>query len=323
MMRSRLQLLLFVAALFCAASASAQNTINSVSLPSYVVPGYVIGADAVDGVGATNRHVIDTSCQITINTPGAYAIQWSLVAPDNSVMITSTSTAGTITPPMVPDTRTVNGGLIPTAALPLQVGVLYRLHVQLVNTGTSAIADTRTQPTGFTYIHLKGTDPASTALNVVSEITSVVINRDFLLETNPALTTIPVTVSYRLHRYDNWDAANDPKPVVVNLDSTALRLHSDGSLKPSTITNGIFPVPGVNSFTGAGPRMPATVTGTRIIQVDPTSILPPQTYRIETQITHTEQSPSTVFTGNVFPSVATSLAHFTGQLNFGSIITHF
>ncbi len=323
-MRTSLPLLLLAAASACVSSATAQNTINSMALPGYAAPGYVIGADAVDGVPATNRHVIDTGCQITINTPGSYAITWSLLAPDNSVMATATSPAGTITPAMVPDTRTVTGGLVPTAALRLQVGVLYRLHAQLVNTGAATTEDTET---GLprTYIHLAGTDPASAALNVMSEITSVVINRDFLLEANPSLATIPVTVSYRLHRYDNWDAANDPRNVPVNLNNTALRLDSDGSVRPSTISDGLFVVGSMNSFAGAGPKVPATVTGTRVIQVDPDAILPPETYRIEPLILHQETpAPSITFlNGNFYSSAPAFLSHFTGQLNFGPVVTHF
>jgi len=53
----------------------------------------------------------------------------------------------------------------------------------------SVVPDTRTVTGSFVP------DPASAALNVVSEVTNVVIDRSYLLETNAALTTIPVTVS--------------------------------------------------------------------------------------------------------------------------------
>ncbi len=317
-MRSRLFLFILAAAL-AASPAAASSTINGFSLPAYVAPGYVIGADAAGG--GANRHLIATQCSVTINTAGSYAVQWELLAPDNAIMTSSTSVIGLVT--AVPDTRTISGNLQPTAALPLQAGALYRLRVRLVNTTAAPVTeDTGTQATGKTYIHLTGTVPNSSTLNVVSEITAVTIDRSFLLETNAARTTIPVTVSYTLHRYDNWNGADDPKTVAVNLTSSLVR-DDNNAAQAATVSNGIFFVPGVSSFTAGAPKTPFTVSGTRTIQIDPTAILPPQTYRVEPQISHVEQLPSTVLVGNIFPSAATNVSHFTGQLNFASVITHF
>jgi hypothetical protein len=79
----RLFFLVFAAISLIGPCAMAQSTINGFSLPGYVAPGYVIAADAVDGVPGTNRHRIDTQCSVTINAVGSYRVGWQLLAPDD------------------------------------------------------------------------------------------------------------------------------------------------------------------------------------------------------------------------------------------------
>ena len=319
-MRTHCKILVFAATLL-PVLASATGTINGFSLPGYALPGYVIEADAVDGDGATNRHRIDTQCSVTVTTVGSYRIDWELLDPSDTVVVSSSTIMGLIN--TVPDTSTVSGVLTPTAANQLQVGVGYRLRVKLHNITTGITDDTGTQTTGRTFIHMLGTDPASSALNAVTEITAVTINREYLLETNVNRTTIPVDVSYTVHRYDDWNAADTPLSVVVNIAAPLIR-DSTNAVQASTVSNGLFAEAGVSSFVAGAPKTPFSVSGTRTIQIDPTSILPPTSYRIEPQISHADTViPLNTITGNTMPTAATLITHFTGQLIFNTVSTHF
>lgn len=300
----------------------AQNTINSISLPSYVAPGYVIAADAVDGDLGTNRHEIDTQASVTINTAGNYNIQWSLLDPDNNVMATSTTVMGAIN--TVPDTRSVNGHVTTTIVQPLQPGVLYRLRAVL-NETTGGVQDTRTGVTGRTYVHFTGTDPASNDRNAVTVVTGVTINRFWLLETDATRTTIPVDVGYTVYRYDRWDTT----PQSVSLDVTltpTLKNDSSGAVENTVVTNNAFTV-NIDGHDNSGtPPEPVSVSGTRTIHLDPNAILKPQMHHLDVLISHIEiPSTSTVKNGSTEASSSTFLSHMTGRLTFGSgsIVTHF
>ena len=72
-----------------------------------------------------------------------------------------------------------------------------------------------------------------------------------------------MTISYRLHRYDNWDAANDPRAVSVNLNNSQLKLNSSGAVQTVTVSNATFTETGVNSFTAGAPKTPACNPGLR------------------------------------------------------------
>ncbi|MES2598690.1 MAG: hypothetical protein V4662_25375 [Verrucomicrobiota bacterium] len=303
----------------------AQNTINSTTLPAYVAPGYVIAADAVDGLGATNRHQIDTQANVTINTAGSYNIQWSLIDPSNNIMATGSTVMGSIT--TVPDTRFVSGHVTSNVALPLQPGVLYRLRAELRET-TAGLQDTLTGSPGGTYVHFTGTDPASNDRNAITRVTSVSINRSWLLETDATRTTIPVDVGYTVYRYDRWDTT----PQSVGLDVTltpTLKNDDSGATQSTTVTNNTFTV-NIDGHDDTGtvstPPGPFRADYTRTIHLDPSAILKPQTHHLDVQISHIEvPATSTVKNGNTEPSASTFLSHFTGRLTFGSgsIVTHF
>ena len=318
-MHSR-HLFILAACLLLPVFVQAQNTVNSIGLPSYIAPGYVIGADAVDGIPASNRHMVDTQANVTINSAGSYHIVWSLLAPDNTVMVSSTTTIGSIT--TVPDTRTVSGFVIPSAALPLQPGVLYRLQAELYE-GTAGLQDTRTGSPGRTYVHLTGTDPASNDRNALTEVTSVTIDRAWLLETDATRTTIPVTVGYTVYRYDRWDTT----PQSVNLDVSLLpTLKNDisGAVENTVVTDASFTVNIAGHDNSGTPPAPVAVSGTQTIYLDPNAILKPQMHHVDVRSSHIEiPASSTVRDGGTFASSSTFLSHFTGQLSFGGIVTHF
>jgi hypothetical protein len=298
------------------------GTVNSIALPDYVLPGYVIGADTVDGNAATNRHRIAVECEVTITTVGSYKVEWELLDPADTIMAASNTVMGLIS--TVPVTQTVSGFLTPSAAQRLAVGVNYRVRARLVNTTTTTIEDTRTQPTGKTYIHFTGTDPASAELNAVSQVTSITVDRRHLLETNVNRRTIPVTVNYTLHRYDNWDAADDPRSVLVNLNTSLVR-DDNNSTQTTSVSGSLFMVNNVSSYSVSGlTKIPTTVSGSQSLEIDPAAILAPEWYRVESEITHQEVLlPLSTFTGNRGVSDIELITHFTGELRFGPLVTHF
>lgn len=303
-----------------ATSSQGAGTVNSISLPSYSAPGYVIAADGVDGAPATNRHLIETQANVTVTTAGSYSIEWSLLDPAGTVMVTSTSVMGAIT--TVPDTRTVSGSLEPTSTLPLQPGVLYRLRARLRD-GSFSTVDTRTGSPGRTYLHFTGTDPLSNDRNALTEVVSVTIDRDWILEPNATNSTIPVTVGYKVHRYDRWDTT----PQSVNLEVTltpTLTNDDSNSVQTSTVTNNTFTV-AIDGHDNSGtPPAPSGVSGTRTIYVDPSIILKPQMHHLDVQSSHVEiPATNTVKTGSTLASASTFISHLTGKLTFGSIVTHF
>ncbi len=152
---------------------------------------------------------------MTVTVAGSYSVEWSLLDPDNNVMVTIST---------MPDTRNVAGFLEPTTAPPLQPGVLYRLRVRL-----PAVVGTSTGLPGRTYLHFTGTDPLSIDRNALTEIASVTIDRDWILEPNATNSTIPVTVGYKVHRSDR----RTTKPQNVDIEATLTpRMTNDVSSAP-------------------------------------------------------------------------------------------
>jgi hypothetical protein len=322
-MRTRLFLLLTTAVILFAPQlvhAQGSGSVNSIGLPGATDPYYVISADALDGDGATNRHRIETRANVTITTAGSYSMEFSLLDPDNNVIVTATTIMGLI--PTVPDTRNVTGFLEPTVANPLLPGVLYRLRARLKDS-TAATVDGMTGSPGRTYVHFSGTHPSSQDRNAVAEVMGVTFNREWFLETDPTRTFVPVTVDYRIHRYDRWDTTVN----TVNLDMTltaTLTNEDSGAPQAITVTDGSFGV-AINSHVLGSPPTPVTVTGSTVIFVDPNVILKPQMHHLDVQISHIDNPTlGTVKTGGSAASASTFLPHFTGKLTFGGTIeTHF
>jgi hypothetical protein len=80
----------------CLTSAAWAVTIVSHGVSGYTAPGYVIGADAVDGVPTTNRHLINVAGTINLGTPSTtdlFQARWSLIDPNGTVMATTTTAA--------------------------------------------------------------------------------------------------------------------------------------------------------------------------------------------------------------------------------------
>ena len=317
-------LLLFILFLAgtCPVFAQGSGTVNSLALPSYVAPGYVIAADGVDTDPGTNRHLVAVRANCTVNTTGNYAVEFSLLDPNNVVMATALSS--TVAVGVVPDTRNYNADLEPTAVARLMPGVLYRLQARLLYNATTQV-DKMTGSPGRTYLHFTGTDPLSNDRNALTEIVSVTIDRSWLLETNASRTTIPVTVGYKVHRYDRWTTTPQNVDIDVTLTPT-LTNDASSTAVAVTATDNSFTALNVPGHDSSGtPPAPSGVSGFQTIQVDPSVILKPQMHHIDVQGSHIDiPATLTSLVGGSMASSSTALSHFTGKLTFnGSIVTHF
>ena len=302
-------LLLFILFLAgtCPVFAQGSGTVNSLALPSYVAPGYVIAADGVDTDPGTNRHLVAVRANCTVNTTGNYAVEFSLLDPNNVVMATALSS--TVAVGVVPDTRNYNADLEPTAVARLMPGVLYRLQARLLYNATTQV-DKMTGSPGRTYLHFTGTDPLSNDRNALTEIVSVTIDRSWLLETNASRTTIPVTVGYKVHRYDRWTTTPQNVDIDVTLTPT-LTNDASSTAVAVTATDNSFTALNVPGHDSSGtPPAPSGVSGFQTIQVDPAVILKPQMHHIDVQGAHIDiPATLTSLTGGSMASSSTALTN--------------
>ena len=303
----------------CACGQGA-GTVNTVTLPSYVAPGYVIVSDGLDTDSMTNRHQVELRANVTVTVADSYSVEFSLIDPDNNVMVTTTTTMGAIT--TVPDTRDVTGLLEPSVAMPLQPGVLYRVRARLKDSTDAQVAG-RTGSPGRTYVHFTGTDSSSADRNAVAKVTGVTFGREWFLETDATKQAVPVTVDYTVYRYDRWETAANTVSLDMSLAGT-LTNDVDATESPITLSDNDFSV-GIDSHDGAATPNPVSVSGSVVIMMDPDTILKPQMHHLDVQISHVDNpSLGTTKTGGEFASASTFLPHFTGKLSFGGVIdTHF
>lgn len=323
-MLTRLSFLLALTSLLLAphgALGQGAGSVNTVTLPSYVAPGYVIAADAA-GTFGTNRHQVELRANITVTVADSYSVEFSLIDPDNNAMVTTTTTVGAIT--TVPDTRDVTGLLEPSAAMPLQPGVLYRVRARLRDS-TNAQVGGRTGSPGKTYVHFTGTDSSSADRNAVATVTGVTFGREWFLETDVTKRAVPVTVDYTVYRYDRWETTSNTVSLDMSLAGT-LTNDVDANESSITLSDNDFSV-SIDSHDGATTPNPVSVSGSVVIMMDPDAILKPQAHHLDVQISHVDNPssmPVTVKTGGSAASASTFLPHFTGKLSFGGVIdTHF
>jgi predicted nucleic acid-binding Zn-ribbon protein len=299
---------------FVIASVASAVTITSVGVSGYVAPGYVISADSVDGVPATNRHRIDTTSVINFGSPPAsdsFIVKWRLLDPADTEVATGSTVLGI----NVSGVKTVSGTL--TLSSNLAVGTLYRVKLILNQNGTDVL--NLTEAVGHTFIHLPGTAEATTALNTVGVINSVSLTRSWLLQTDATRQSIPVSVGYTMYRYDHWTSAAPALLENVGVTFTAvIKRTSDGAVMPSTTSNATANVL-MYEFSAGSPKTPDFWTpAAQILQVTPTSILPPDNYSVEVTMTHIDTPPATIITGNTSASASSQLLHFNGTVKFGA-----
>lgn len=293
--------------------------INSTTITNYT--GYIIEVDRTDGDPTTNRQRIHTEAEINFAIAGNYRADWTLIDP-NGVVVASDSVT---LPAGSSGVVTTNASIVPALSPTLVPGILYRTKLSVFDLTNSAVLATKTAPTGRTYLHFPGADSATSDLNVVAWITDIDVStaQDWLLETDPTNNKVPVTVAYNLYRYDDWLGASTNKTVNCTL-TQSIKRNSDGAVIPSTATGTSFTSAPLASFVAGAPKTPALISGIAIIMVDPTAILSPESYRFEATISHAEHPPiAGSRTDNTNTSAPKFIYDYSGQLNFGSITTHF
>lgn len=301
----------------CLTSAAWAVTIVTHGVSGFTAPGYVIGADAVDGVPTTNRHLINVAGTINLGTPSTtdlFRARWSLIDPNGTVMATTTTAVSKGASGIV----SIIGTLTPSVTARLVPGTLYRVKLSVLQNGISVVE--ATEATGKTYIHLAGTVENSTAYNAVTQVTSATISRSWLLETDATRTAIPVSVAYTMYRYDHWtQSASGPIEYVPVSFTATIKRASDNAVMASSTSSNTGTVP-MYEFTAGTPLTPDVWSPSPMtIQVDPGSILPPDNYYVEVTVAHTDTPPSTAITGNTTSSISSQLLHFSGNVQFGAV----
>jgi hypothetical protein len=285
--------------------------------------GYVIAADNSDSLPGTNRHRINTTAQVDFGaTAGDYSATWSLLDPSDTVMASTTTVLTT----GLSGIQTLTDKIIPTASPRLTPGTLYRVKLEVTNVTTSTSVGYLAETPGNTYVHFTGTSSATSALNTVTQVTTVSVNRTWLLESDATKQTIPVRVDYTVYRYDDWLGANSPQDVDITISANSF-LDGNTTILTTTTSSNTKTEAAVASFDSSGAILaPTVVTGFKVIQIDPASILAPADYRFEATISHAEDGSGTTYTGNTMASAATTMLHLNGALKFGggpSIATQF
>ncbi len=301
--------------LLLAVMASAQVTINSFSVP-YTAPGYLIDVDASDGNATTNRHRIAATTELNFTTTSSYRVDWTLIDPSNVTVGSGSNVLGS----NVSGIRNVTSSIIPSAAL--VPGILYRVKMNVVDTISSTIVGTRTETPGNTYLHFTGTNPTNAAVNVIAVVDSVTMDRDWLLETDPAKATLPVTVNYTLHRYDAWTTAPVGSSISVRFNNNSVTQSPGPGAVAGTWTNTTATL-GVSTNTGGATPAPATASGSLTMLFDPASVQDNYRSLFSTGIEHLENPSTTVWKTGLAGSTTGLFIHMSGQLNFGGITTNF
>ena len=292
---------------------SVAHSVSSVAA-TYVAPGYVIANDPT-----ASRDVITATASVNITTAGNFRLNWSLLDPANNVMATDTGGVGAFTPGVYSPT----GNLATSAANRLEPGVLYRVQLELIEIlgGTPSVVATGTEATGHTYLHFITPLISNAARNIIGVVDSVTIDRDWLNENNPTRTTIPATVSFTLHRFDNIDvmAQGDPSiPIRFSASLEASGSAMAGSSLPAATTIGM------DTHATSGPhKIPVTASSSISIEFDPSMILQPNDYDLVVTIEHEENSTTATYQAGADGQDSERISHFTGELRFGTIVAHF
>ena len=306
------------------ASVVAIPTINSSTITNYT--GYIIPSDATDADPSTNRHRIRTEAGIYFPVAGDYRVDWALLDSNDAVVATDATTV----PAGSTGVITLNGLVVPATATPLAPDSLYRIKTTVIDVPSGAALASTTEIGGRSYIHFTGTNSASDEINVVGEVTAVALGQTWLLDTDPGNRLMPVTVFYKLHRYDDWLGASVNKIVAGDTVPSIVR-NSNGAVQPASGVDTGFLSPLIASHVAGSPKTPAVITGSATMLVDPTSVLAPDIYRFLATISHIEnpqrllETPPVLVTrtGSTGSSAATQLDHFSGKLIFRDIATHF
>ena len=293
--------------------SAAAHTVSSVAA-NYVAPGYVIANDPT-----LNRDEISATASVTITTAGDFRLHWSLLDPADNVMATDTSAVGSFPPGIY----TPTGNLPTSAASRLEPGVLYRVQLELIEIvgGTPSVVATGVEPVGNTYLHFITPASSDDARNIIGVVDSVTIDRNWLNDNNPLRRTIPATVNFTLHRFDNTDVGALGEPGIPVRFSAELK---NGGSTMAGISLPAATTVGMATYAVSGPDyLPSTASGSISIEFDPSVVLQPDFYDLVVTIEHEEDSATATFQAGVAGQDDERLSHFTGELRFGSIVARF
>lgn len=309
----RLSSVLAAALVLLAPIGSLAHSISSVAA-NYVAPGYVIANDPT-----LSRDEISATATVNITSPGDFRLHWSLLDPNNVVMGTFTSAVGTFPPGSYSPT----GNIATSAASRLQPGVLYRVQLELIEIvgGTPSVVATAAESTGNTYLHFVTPLTSDAPRNIIGVVDSVTVDRDWLNDNNPSRETLPLTVNYTLHRFDNVDVGPMGElgiPVRFSVDLQESGASMPGVSLPATTTIGM------DTHALSGPdAIPATASGSISLEFDPSSVLPPNHYDAVVTVEHEEDATGGTYEAGATAAGSERISHFTGELHFGSIVARF
>lgn len=268
----------------------------------------------------TNRHLIPTRSSVTIETPGDYELVWDLLDETDAVAASGTLSMGTIS--TVPDTRLWEGQIEPSSAAPLAAGMEYKVRARLfrVVSGAPVVVHGRLAADTRKFVHFTGTDSADAALNVVTLVESVTVNRNWLLETDYPKRKLDVAAVCKIYRYDAWDAAPADDDVALTVMPEIIK-SAGGASHPLTADGNMATVSFPSHDLSGGMKVPAegTVNFTAI-GLDPLGVVAPQLARVMCRVQHVEDpaAPATRVSART-KSDEFTLLHFTGKVVFDTV----
>jgi hypothetical protein len=304
---------------------------------------YLIAADAVDGVAATNRHRVRCSSIVTFPSAGTYRLRYQLLNQAGETVAEEFKSLGAVaagaTLNDTTDLTTFPTRLSAYEQTRLKVEVSFRQA-----TGSPPPLDfiwlpatSSTEATGRTYYHFPSTTTGDAARNVIAQVTGgALAARRYLADTVSGTEYVLAVGAFRLRRYDAWDSiVNPPTNIAVTLElelrresDDALVQVRDGSGQAVNQVEKDFTV-SVNPWVDEGGiKTPVNVLASDVglfdLRLDPAGWLDfEEQYYVRIRIKHEETAGQPKVLGNHFNTAASQFFHFNGALTFGSIQTGF
>ena len=332
--------------------ADVAASIQSLTVTNYT--GYVIASDADASSSVYNRDHISTLATVvysyvlskdTNHNTFDYQLRFSLVDSNgvaqpllvggatNTEVIVSTVITKLPTKPVPPPTVVHSeADLVPAG--PLDPYGQYHVHLALYRiasgvigrpTNTGVAADT----TAARYLGFFSHTPTDSSANVIAELLSESVIRNFMITPSPTLNTFQANVSSRLYRYDAWLAFPTVNNVTVRYN---IVLRDAATLAVIPLVQNTFdlvkavPTWAVNP--GSGPvQIPEVFDSVDTLNFAPapgTQLdVANKTYILEVAISHFEDPTFFATPGNSMASSASRYLQFDGKLQFGDIATTF
>lgn len=311
--------------LLLAAAARASSVSGVVVTNQPTAPYYVIEADAVDGNGFSNRHLLEMEAQVSLTLAGTYELRWSLI--DETDTAVHTDSSQTMSGPTVGAvTRSISFDL--PAGVTLDQNKVYRAKLAVfrdLGFGAYMATASDVETTGRTYLHFTSTNPTDLDRNVITEVVSGSYSRTYLLEADSSLDAVPLSVTIRLHRYDAWGSAVGTASVNTKVEA---KLHEVGTDAETTPTAGVSSVIAVDIDSHDGGifmKSPVVVNQVHTLEVDPPVQLESfsKTYYAKAMSFDQGIAALGYQQGEAQNLANQRLRHYSGALEWGNIATHF